>query len=121
MRAAASPGNALPRIDFKAELERCPGCDQETSVYKSRTRTVVTLAQGQFEARELLACCDEDAGCPAVGSEELRRLVPPRQRYGYDLIVGLDGWRRWVLGAARIPTEHQDHLQPIVPIVIVER
>ena len=194
MRAAARPASALPRIDFGAEVERCPACDRETSVYKSRTRTVVTLAQGQFEARELLQRCDGDAGCQVVGSEKLRQLVPPRQRYGYDLIVhvglarylggrqreeiraelrslhgielsdgtvsnlcdrfllrlerlhlyrapalraamdggypihldatcergrgalfvALDGWRGWVLGARRIATEHQDHLQPLI-------
>jgi len=198
MRAAARAGSALPRIDFAAEVERCPTCERETSVYKSRTRTVVTLAQGQFEARELLTRCDGDVDCPVVGSKELRRLVPPRQRYGYDLIVyvglarylrgrqreeiraelraahgielsdgtvsnlcdrflvrlerlhlhrapalhaameggyplhldatcehgrgglfvALDGWRGWVLGAARIPTEHQDHLQPVVDQVV---
>jgi len=199
MRAATRPGSALPRIDFGADVERCPACDREMSVYKSRTRTVVTLAQGQFEAREILGRCDGGAGCPAVGSAKLRRLVPPRQRYGYDLIVhvglarylggrqreeiraelrdphgidlsdgtvsnlcdrfllhlerlhlhrapalraameggyplhldatcehgrgglfvALDGWRGWVLGATRIPTEHQDHLQPLVEQVVV--
>ena len=159
---------------------------------------MVTLAQGAFEVREILKGCDGGGGCPAVGSEELRRLVPPRQRYGYDLIVhvglarylrgrqreeirtelrrlhdidlsdgtvsnlcdrfllrlerlhlhrapalraamdggyplhldatcehgrgglfvALDGWRGWVLGATRIPTEHQDHLQPLVNQVV---
>jgi hypothetical protein len=198
MRAATRPGSALPRIDFGAEVERCPACDRGTSVYKSRTRTVVTLAQGQFEAREILRRCDGGAGCPPVGSEALCRLVPPRQRYGYDLIVhvglarylrgrqreeiraelrdahgidlsdgtvsnlcdrflvglerlhlhrapalraamgggyplhldatcehgrgglfvALDGWRGWVLGATRIPTEHQDHLKPLVDQVV---
>jgi hypothetical protein len=200
MRAAARAGSALPRIDFAAQVERCPACERQTSVYKSRTRTVVTLAQGQFEAREVLTrCdCDVDAGRPAAGSDQLRRLVPPRQRYGYDLIVhvglarylhgrqreeiraelrdrhgielsdgtvsnvcdrflvrlerlhldrapalraamedsyplhldatcehgrgglfvALDGWRGWVLGATRIPTEHQDHLQPMVDQVV---
>lgn len=163
-------------------------------MYKSRTRTVVTLAQGQFDAREILDRCDDGGRCSAVGSEELRRLVPARQRYGYDLIVhvglarylggrqrdeiraelrdehgielsagtvsnlcdrflvglerlhlhrasalraamqggyplhldatcehgrgglfvALDGWRGWVLCAGRIPTEHQDHIQPLV-------
>lgn len=198
MRAAARVGNVLPRIDFPAEVERCPACERKMSVYKSRTRTVVTLAQGQFEAREILGRCDGDAGCRPVGSEELRRLVPLRQRYGYDLVVhvglarylrgqqreeiradlsdrldidlsdgtvsnlcdrflvrlerlhlhrapalraameggyplhldatcekgrgglfvALDGWRGWVLGAARISTEHPNHLQPLVDQVV---
>lgn len=30
------------------------------------------------------------------------------------LLVSLDGWRGWVLLAARIPTEHRAHLQPLV-------
>ncbi|MBM4320745.1 MAG: DUF2924 domain-containing protein, partial [Deltaproteobacteria bacterium] len=30
------------------------------------------------------------------------------------LFVALDGWRGWVLCAGRIPTEHQDHLWPVV-------
>jgi hypothetical protein len=30
------------------------------------------------------------------------------------LLVTMDGWRRWVLWATRIPTEHQDHLRPAV-------
>lgn len=198
MRAATRPGSALPRIDFAVEAERCPTCGRELSVYKSRTRIVVTLAQGQFEAREVLERCDGGGRCPVVGSEKLRRLVPPRQRYGHDLIVhvglarylggrkreeiradlrdlhgielsdgtvsnlcdrfllrlerlhlhrapalraameggyplhldatcehgrgglfvALDGWRGWVLGATRIPTEHQDHLQPLVDQVV---
>jgi len=198
MRAATHPGNSLPRIAFAAEHDLCPACDHDLSVYKSRTRIVVTLAEGLFEARELLMRCDGSAGCPVVGSENLHRLVPPRQRYGYDLIVNvglarylggqqreeiraelrarhgidlsdgtvsnlcdrfllrlehlhlhrapalraamdggyplhldatcehgrgglfvaLDGWRGWVLGATRIPTEHQDHLQPLVDQVV---
>jgi len=198
MRAAAHPGRALPRIDFATESKCCSTCSEALSVYKSRTRIVVTLAEGQFEARELLKQCTGEESCPVVGSERLRRLVPPRQRYGYDLIVktglarylgskqrkeicaelrdhygitlsegtisnlcdrflamlerlhlhrvpalraameggyplhldatcehgrggllvALDGWRGWVLGATRIPTEHQDHIQPLVEQVV---
>ncbi|MBU1669923.1 MAG: DUF2924 domain-containing protein [Actinobacteria bacterium] len=167
-------------------------------MYKTRTRTVITLAEGGFEAREVLKRCDRDALCPVVVSDELRHLVPLCQRYGYDLIVHvglaryldnrrrqqiraelsddhgidlseatisnlcdrfllglerlhlhrapelraameggyslhpdatcehgrggllviLDGWRRWVLAAKRIPTEHHTHLQPLVEQVV---
>jgi len=155
---------------------------------------VVTLGEGEFQARELLKRCREGDSCAAVGSGGLSRLVPPRQRYGYDLMVHvglaryltgfqreeirvglresrgielsagtvsnlcdrflvrlqrlhadraptlraameggyplhidatceagrgglavvLDGWRGWVLAAGRIPTEHSDHLKPII-------
>lgn len=183
----------LPRIEFAPDAERCPACDGDLTVQKTRVRTVVTLGEGKFEARESIAECD-GAGCPDLGAEGLRQLVPPRQRYGYDLIVHvglsryiggrqreeiraelrdghgielsdgtvtnlcdrflvalerlhlerapalraamvggyplhldatceqgrgglfvlMDGWRGWVLNAARIPTEHPDHLQPVV-------
>lgn len=177
-----------------AEAERCPTCGGALHVVKSRRRTVVTLAQGAFEAREVLKHCAAGPRCQTVGSEKLRRLLPARVRYGYDLIVhvglarhlrgrqrdeiraelrdehgiqvssgtvshlcdrflvglerlhlhrapalraameggyplhldatcergrgglfvALDGWRGWVLCASRIPTEHQDHLWPVV-------
>jgi len=163
-------------------------------VRRSRTRTVATLAEGAFEAREVLKQCARRTTCPVVGSSTLAALVKARQRYGYDLIVHvglaryvggkqrdeirvelheqhgidlsagtvsnlcdrflvlferlhvyrapalrtamqdgyplhldatcehgkgglfvtMDGWKRWVLWAARIPTEHRDHLKPAV-------
>ena len=30
------------------------------------------------------------------------------------LLVCMDGWRGWVLGAGRIPSEHEEHLRPLV-------
>ncbi|MBW2734723.1 MAG: phage integrase N-terminal SAM-like domain-containing protein [Deltaproteobacteria bacterium] len=163
-------------------------------IRRSRTRTVVTLAEGMFEAKEVLKQCAGKTICPTVGSSALAKLVKPRQRYGYDLVVHvgvarylggkqrdeirvelhaergidlsagtisnlcdrflvlferlhvyrapalraamegsyplhldatcergrgglfvtMDGWKRWVLWAARIPTEHGDHLRPVV-------
>jgi len=57
-------------------------------VPKTRTRTVVTLAHGAFEARETRqACGASPSSCPTVGSATLARLVKPRRRYGYDLVV----------------------------------
>lgn len=162
-------------------------------VQKSRRRTVVTLGQGMFEAREISKRCAKRC-CPPLRSEALRRLVKPGQRYSYDLLVHvglgrylegqqreeirqqlsaehgielsagtistlcdrflsllealhiqrapqlraaqpggyplhidatcehgkgglfvcMDGWRGWVLCAARIPTENGIHLKPVV-------
>jgi hypothetical protein len=59
-------------------------------VIKTRRREVVTLEHGPFEAWEHLARCDRGqptGTCPTVGSRELARLVPPGQRFGYDLLV----------------------------------
>lgn len=61
---------------------------------------MVTQAQGEFEAHEVLKRCVRGDPCPVVGSEELRRLVPPRQRYGYDLIVHV-GLARYLRGRQR--------------------
>lgn len=89
MRATATAGQALPFADFIAEAERCPSCAGRLGVQKSTTRTVVTLAQGHFTAREVSKRCDagHSPPCPEVRSEVLLRLVRPRQRFGYDLVV----------------------------------
>jgi hypothetical protein len=184
----------VPGIAFVAEAERCPVCNGELKVYKSRSRQVITLAGGSFRAIETLKQCGEDPTHPLMGSNALARQVVPRQRYGYDLIVHvgcarylhnkqrgeiraelsqqrgialstgslsalcdrfltylealhlarvpqlraalgegyplhidatceygkgglfvcMDGWRGWVLVAGRIPSEHEDHLHPLV-------
>ncbi len=163
-------------------------------VYKTRSRQVITLEAGPFQATETLKQCRSDPTHPLMGSEALAQRVKPRQAYGYDLIVhvgcarylenqqreeiraalyrqrgielsdgsvsnlcdrflthlealhvarvpqlravlgdgyplhidatcehgkgglfvGLDGWRGWVLVAGRIPSEHEDHLRPLV-------
>jgi len=184
----------LPRIDFVAEAEQCPGCGGALRVQKSQRRTVVTVCQGTFEAREIRKQC-MNRSCPPTRSEALRRLVKPGQRYSYDLLVHvglgrylagqqrdeirrqlskehgielsagtvsmlcdrflsliealhvqrapqlraaqpggsyplhldatcehgkgglfvcMDGWRGWVLWAARVPTENAVHLTPVV-------
>jgi hypothetical protein len=57
-------------------------------VQKSHTRTVVTLAHGAFQAREIIKqCAASPASHPTVRSAALPRLVQPRHRYGYDLVV----------------------------------
>lgn len=50
-------------------------------------RTVITYAEGTFQAREVFKKCSKDASHPAAASEALARIVHPRQRFGYDLIV----------------------------------
>jgi hypothetical protein len=164
-------------------------------IQKSQTRTVITLAVGAFSAREIRKqCARSGRACSVVGSQELARLVKPRQRFGYDLVVHvglsrylhhrqrqeicaelrtkrgivlstgsvsylcdrfllylealhvsrapalraemkggyplhldatcekgkggllvtMDGWRGWILWSGRIPTEHEDHIRPLI-------
>jgi hypothetical protein len=99
-RAAAAEGTGLPRIDFVAEADHCGGCGGPLAVQKSKTRKVVTLAEGAFEAREVLKHCDRPGCATNVGSEVLRGIVRPRQRYGYDLVVHV-GLARYLGGKQR--------------------
>ena len=96
-RAVGSGSGSLPRVDFVSEAERCLSCDGDVGTLKSRTRIVLCFEQGAFEAKEVLKQCKAGAACPTIRSEALRRLVPPRQRYAYDLIVRV-GLQRY-LGA----------------------
>ena len=93
-RALQGPAT-LPRIDFRPRRRRCPACGAALLSQKSRTRTLCTLAAGCVLAREFRRRCPR---CPAppVGSSHLRRLAPPGQRFGYDLIawVGLQRYHR---------------------------
>lgn len=72
-----------PRLFFPAadsfETEIC------CRMLKTVTRTVHTLKLGSFIAYEQIL--QPVNGGPPLHSEVLRRLVPPRCRYGYDLIV----------------------------------
>ena len=186
-------GNS-PVVHFVAEAAQCPLCDDVLKVYKSRSRQVITMQAGAFQAIETLMQCGEDPAHPIMGSNVLAQLVAPRQRFGYDLVVEvgcarylenkqrteiqaglfqrrgielssgsishlcdrflthlealhlarapqlrailangyplhldatcelgkgglyvcMDGWRGWVLVAGRIPSEHADHLRPLV-------
>jgi hypothetical protein len=54
-------------------------------VRKTKSRNVATLVIGRFLAREVRSSCRRCGR--EVGSEELRALVPPGCRIGYDVLV----------------------------------
>ena len=87
---------ALLPVDFRAEAQRCPRCDGALRTQKSKTRTVSALVTGTIRAREIRKCCGQCPSQPAAVSAQLASLVPPRQRYGYDLIAwaGLQRYHR---------------------------
>ena len=99
-RATASQGQAETKIDFIAETECCRRCGKEVRLYKTSRRRVVTLAHGAFEAREVVKQCVADQCAQTVRSQALRRIVRPRQRYGYDLVVHV-GLGRYLRGMQR--------------------
>ena len=74
-----------PRIEFRAQRACCENCHGPLRALKTRTRKVVTLHLGAFEAHEALALCRT---CSTThGSQQLRQLVPPSSNFGYDIVV----------------------------------
>jgi hypothetical protein len=59
----------------------------------------MTLGHGTFEAREMLKHCGRPE-CAVVASTALSEIVPPGQRYGWDLIVHV-GMARYLGGMQR--------------------
>jgi hypothetical protein len=59
-RATGSNGCHLPRIDFIAEMDNCAVCRATTVISRSKNRTVVTYAEGMFEAVEVQKKCSVD-------------------------------------------------------------
>ena len=57
------------------------------SPQKSKTRRLITLAGGTLLAGEIRKHCRACQPHPVAVSRQLAGLVPPGQRYGYDLIV----------------------------------
>lgn len=97
-RACATPEGRYPVVEFVAEAETCPHCSRRLQIQKTRRRTVLTLAGGAFVAKEVIKAC---GACAEVfTSAALAHLVPPRKRYGYDLIVYV-GLARYLRGKQR--------------------
>lgn len=80
-------GCHIPRIDFIAEADNCVLCEGPVEMARSKNRTVVTYGEGMFKAVEIQMKCSVDSSHPVIKSEALFQVVPPRQRFGYDLIV----------------------------------
>jgi hypothetical protein len=74
------------QLDFPAVVP--PGSPQ-TRILKTRRRKVVSLALGIFWAREVVRVADTSGGPQIFRSETLRRLVPPKCVFAYDIIVAV--------------------------------
>ena len=110
-----------PVLASRSRRETCPHCGATLKVYKSRSRSVVTLHIGAWGVQETLLHCNQ---CPAGTvscSEALARLVPPRCSFGYDVLVyvGKALFQRYrtkadLFFAAMVPPtfEIQEHLKP---------
>ena len=98
---AHPPGTPWLTVDFPAGARRCPQCERPLQTQKSKTRRVSTLTTGTIRAREIRKCCGPCPAAPVAVSAALAALVPPQQRFGYDLIA-------WV-GLARYHRHRQRH------------
>ncbi len=95
-RTTVTNGSRLPQVDFVAEAGQCWHCGSRLRVQKSKKRIVSTIETGTILAREIRKVCSKDSSHPVETSEALSKMVPCRQRYGYDLIawVGLARYHR---------------------------
>jgi hypothetical protein len=109
----------LPRLYFPAADSLA--ADTRRPILKTVTRTVHTLQLGSFIAHEQILqpihgdSRFDSAQRPPLHSEVLRRLVPPRCRYGYDLIV-FCGLEFYLYG--RQVKEIKDHIKQKNGLVI---
>jgi len=74
-----------PTVHFYPENHECPSCSSRLHVWKTRTRTVVTMDIGAFLAKETVLFCPQ--GQAPFISEKLRRIVPEGGTFGFDVIV----------------------------------
>lgn len=82
------------KIPFYPEYEVCQVCGRRLHVYKTETRSVVTIAYGSIQAQEVvLYCpagcvwCDGDRTVELYRSERLASLVAPGHIYGFDVLA----------------------------------
>jgi hypothetical protein len=78
-----------PTIHFYPENHESPVYGSRLHVQKTRTKTVVTMDIGSFQARETVMFSPQDQ--TIFPSEQLRSLVPEGGTFGFDVIeaVGL--------------------------------
>ena len=83
-----SPKMLFPKIQefaFHPESRVCSRCKSKMNVLKTGKRKVVTIGAGTFVARETQLQCPH---CWGTGrSRDLRKLVPFKCTYGYDVLV----------------------------------
>ncbi len=82
-------------LRFHPECENCQICGAKLKVYKTaKPRTVVSLQYGSIAAQEVMLYCPNQCVWQHNGhpnrvhrSQQLARLVAPRQMYGFDILA----------------------------------
>ena len=95
-----------PAVTFSPEDTACPICHKRMKVLKTRERNLALYSVGTITAHETLY------SCPACGytapSQELASLAPPRNSFGYDVMIYIG---EAVFRHARNEQETRAHLQ----------
>ncbi len=107
-RATVEKFSPLPCVEFVAEAQTCTLCGGPVQIQKSKKRRVITLQAGVFCAKEVQKQCIDNPDHPIMGSVALSRLVKPRQRYSYELIVYV-GLARYLNGQQRTEIKEELH------------
>lgn len=77
-----------PMIKFFSEKKFCPKCNQPLKVKKTEPgKKVYTLAIGTINAHETILHCKACDNETVYRSESLRKLIPFRCSYAYDILV----------------------------------
>lgn len=76
-----------PTILFYPENENCIHCESQLNVQKSWQKTIITMAIGAFQAKEIVLECPHDK--TLYTSSQLRALAPTHCTYGFDVIVSI--------------------------------
>lgn len=105
------------------EHDVCQVCGRRLHVYKTETRSVVTIAYGSFQAREYVLCCpagcvwyDGDRSVRLYRSDRIASLVAPGHIYGFDVLAEV-GVLRFLKcrQRAEIQTEIENRCGVVIP------
>ena len=95
-----------PIVTFSAENTVCPSCHGRMKVLKTRERNLALYSVGTITAHETVY------SCPVCGymapSQELASLAPPRNTFGYDVMIYIG---EAIFRHARNEREIRAHLQ----------
>jgi len=76
----------ISKFSFYPEVKFCTRCGIKLNVLKTAKRNVITMGAGAFIANETYRYCPHHYA-EIHSSEDLRRLVPFKCTYGYDVLV----------------------------------
>lgn len=74
-----------PEITIEFPCTDCPTCKVKLFFFKSKSRTIVTIATGSIQIREIIRCCSSCGG--RFRSDCIEKRVSPNCKFGFDVIA----------------------------------